>query len=81
MKGLVLAAALLTGCVAVKPTALPDGSRGYSLDCRGLLSFADCMNKAAQVCGGPYTILNQERESTLFNVAGKTMLVSCGSNR
>jgi len=47
----------LTGCLNVaKPVRLPDGSQGYTISrCRGMNS---CYNKAAEVCGGKYEVID-----------------------
>ena len=44
----------LAGCVRVSETRLPDGGTGYTLRCR---DASNCMNKAAELCNGPYQIL------------------------
>ena len=42
---------ILTGCVRVTPVSLGDGTRAYELSCPGSArSFADCRNKAAEIC-------------------------------
>lgn len=72
--------------------ALPDGSKGYSIDCSGgAYTIADCMNKAAEVCAGAYQIMGQDSASTggvlmpmgngAVFVSGlqRSMIVSCGA--
>jgi hypothetical protein len=49
----------LGGCVTARPVALPNGTQGYAIRCPGgHRDIADCMNKAAEVCGGKYQVLN-----------------------
>jgi hypothetical protein len=64
----IFAAAMLSGCVTARPVALPNGTQGYAIQCPGAArDISDCMNKAAEVCGGKYSILDQEG-----NVVGGT---------
>ena len=86
--GLTLA---LTACVTAKPVALPSGHQGYAIRCPGAArDISDCMNKAAEVCGGAYQIVDRESESSggavmpvgnsavFVNGRHRTMIVSCG---
>ena len=58
---LVITTLILTGCVKVKPVSLGDGTNGYEISCPGSArSYADCRNKAAEVCGGKYKELDAE---------------------
>jgi hypothetical protein len=85
------AAAILGGCVTASPVALPDGSQGFSIRCDGATrDVSSCMNKAAEVCGGPYKIVTGSNESNggvitpvgngAMFVAGRhrNMIVACG---
>jgi hypothetical protein len=87
----LMSAAVIGGCVTARPVALPNGTQGYAIQCPGTArDISDCMNKAAQVCGGPYNILDREGHPTgavattwgngAFFVQGvhRTMIVSCG---
>ena len=48
---LVIITIIFTGCVRVTPVSLGDGTRAYELSCPGSArSFADCRNKAAEIC-------------------------------
>lgn len=59
----ILLAALLTGCVTAKTVHLPDGRLGYNIHCNGAArDVGDCMDKAAEVCAGPYQIVTQTGE-------------------
>lgn len=94
MRMLIYALVLtLAGCATATPVALPDGSKGYSIDCGGTgFTISDCMNKAAEVCAGPYTVLGSNSESTagmlmpvgnsLMYMQGinRTMVVACGAH-
>jgi hypothetical protein len=54
-------AALLTGCVTSRPVALPNGTQGYDIRCPGTArDISDWMNKAAEVCGGKYQIIDRD---------------------
>lgn len=86
----LLSAAVISGCVTARPVALPNGTQGYAIQCPGAArDISDCMNKAAQVCGGKYNILDREGNvvggaatawgnSAIF-VQGihRTLIVSC----
>jgi hypothetical protein len=68
----------LGGCVTVKPVALPSGKSGHLITCS---ESAQCMNKAAEICGGPYEII--QTQSTVAGANGYVgtqleMAVSCG---
>ena len=48
---LVIITIISTGCVRVTPVSLGDGTTAYELSCPGSArSFADCRNKAAEIC-------------------------------
>ena len=56
----------LSACITSRPVALPNGTKGYAIECSGAArDISDCMNKAAEVCGGKYQILDRDG-----NVAG-----------
>lgn len=41
----------ISGCATAKPTYLPDGRAGNSINCSGTaLSWADCERKAGDLC-------------------------------
>lgn len=88
----VVALALgLGGCVSVEPYKTPDGRTGYLIECNGgLQSMAACMNKASELCAGPYEILNRDQTTapvgTIANGTGsitpatfRTLEVACKS--
>ncbi len=87
-------ALLLMGCVSTaKPVSLPDGTRGFAVTCDdGTGSVAECMNRAAKVCGGPYQVHGPSASggqsaalvpigtngASMFALPGpQTILVSC----
>lgn len=95
---MVLAAAVaLSGCIvpiarAPTPVSLPDGTKGYALHCPGRhRDISDCMNQAAQVCGGKYQILGNDKDAgpTVATTVGtttvmgaridRTLIVSCAN--
>ena len=52
---------ILTGCVRVSPVTLGDGKNAYELSCTdSARSYADCRNKAAEICGGKYKELDKD---------------------
>jgi len=65
MKFGFLSFALLCGsCVSVESYQAPDGRTAYLVECNGgLQSMAACMNRAAELCGGPYEVLNRAQET------------------
>lgn len=71
-------ALVIGGCVTVKPVALPSGKAGHLITCS---DSAQCMNKAAEICSGPYEIV--QTQSTVAGANGYIgtqleMAVSCG---
>ena len=88
--GLLCCALLgLAGCLTeadhIRPTALPTGKSGYLITCNSN-RYDRCLNRAARVCGGAYTIIPETRSST-FRPGdrvpgvgnGDSILVSCGN--
>ena len=68
---LVIITIISTGCVRVTPVSLGDGTRAYELSCPGSArSFADCRNKAAEICSnyhyksGKYKEVDAEQYSS-----------------
>lgn len=88
-----VAAILLTGCVTARPVALPNGTQGYAIGCPGAArDIGDCMNKAAEVCGGKYQILDHDgnvvggaavatgpNSAVWVQGVHRTLIVSCAS--
>jgi len=69
--GALAVSAALTGC-STHRTYLADGSRGYSITCRGFLNTWDsCLVKAGKLCGarGYTTIRSSEFD--------RALLISC----
>lgn len=60
--GLTLAVA---ACVRMQDVRLPDGSTGHSMVCR---NTGQCMNRAADYCGGPYRVLDQRTQQASYTV-------------
>lgn len=49
---LILPCAMLAGCAVAKDTYLPDGGKGFSINCSGTaLSWGNCYEKAGDICG------------------------------
>jgi hypothetical protein len=88
--GLLCCALLgLTGCVTeaghIHPITLPTGKSGYVITCNSN-SYDRCLNRAARVCSGAYTIIPETRSSTfrpgdaMPGVGNSdSILVSCGN--
>jgi hypothetical protein len=83
MRNVVCALVLtLASCVTSRPVMLPSGAQGFGIKCPG----TDCMNKAAQVCAGPYQIV--DRDGAAIEVASggtyymgavhRTVYIECG---
>lgn len=69
-------AGALSGCATAKPVPLPNGQQGYAIeDCD---SVSECYEKAAEVCGGPYDVVNQSGE-TITTVSGAAGVVTAAS--
>lgn len=81
----------LGGCVTSRPVALPNGSEGLAIDCSRAKNIADCMNYAAETCGGPYRIFGHENRSvpvtsstpegsvSVTNSVDRVLIVQCGA--
>lgn len=73
---------VLGGCMTPKQTFLPDGSKGYSINCSGTLNnWNICYEQAGKTCGAKgYEILNKEGDEgttvsgTQYGVFGGTMI-------
>lgn len=76
--------------VGARPVALPNGTQGYAIHCNGVRhDISDCMNTAAEVCGGAYQVIDRDGNATgavgapLGNGAvfvrgvHRTLIVSC----
>lgn len=66
------------GCATATPIVGPDGTENQLISC---VTIEQCYNKANEVCGGPYKIINTNSETSGSN--GKTstnvkLLVKCG---
>ena len=69
----------LAGCVMVKPVQLPDGRAGHSLS--GCGDLAKCMNKAAEICSGPYQVIGSQDHNVVVNGYGGSsveIVIACG---
>lgn len=88
-RAVVLFAVVLGGCLTeadhIHPTTLPSGKPGYVINCNSQ-RYDRCLSRAARTCNGAYTIVPQERSSTVR--VGDAMpgvgnsdsiLVSCGN--
>lgn len=86
--GLLMLAASAAGCVTeadhVHPITLPTGKAGYVITCNSN-RYDRCLNRAARVCAGAYTLIPQSRSSTVrFGDAmpgvgnSESIVVSCG---
>lgn len=86
-----LLACVMSGCVTFKPVSLPSGRQGFAIDCSGgEHNISDCMNKAAEVCHGPYQMLNQDgsiaaagivpvgRGGMIVAMQRRVLIVDCG---
>lgn len=80
---------MLSGCVSSRPVTLPNGSQGLAIDCSRARNIADCMNYAAEKCGGPYRVFGQENRSvphasgsgdsvSITNSVDRVLIVQCG---
>lgn len=80
--GLVL---LAGGCVSVESFKAPDGRTAYVIECNGgLQSMAACYNRAAEVCGGEYDVLDNDQSVGVVGTGGnltpakfRTLAVAC----
>jgi hypothetical protein len=62
MRHIILTLAiLLTACTVAREASLPDGTKGFVISKCKDLSY--CYNRAAELCGGKYEVLNQNTKS------------------
>lgn len=83
-----LSVALIAGCVTeaghVHSTTLPDGKPGYVITCNSQ-RYDRCLNRAARVCNGSYTLQPDTRTTVRFGDPmegvgnSEHIVVSCGS--
>lgn len=52
----------IAGCATAKPVPLPNGQQGYAIE--NCDSMAECYKKAAETCGGKYTLMGNGSEAT-----------------
>ncbi len=53
----VVSMLLLLGCATADEMVLPDGTKGYKLNCDGaMLSMGDCYKKAGDLCPQGYDL-------------------------
>jgi hypothetical protein len=82
----------LSGCVTSRPVMLPNGTQGLAISCPGAArDVADCMNKAAHVCGGPYQMLDRDggvvagamvpvgSGAVYMGAVHRTLIIKCGA--
>lgn len=81
-------AAIASGCVTSKPVRLPNGAAGLAISCPGTAhDVSDCMNKAAELCGGPYAVVTQQGEvipageAVIASGVHRTLVVQCATPR
>jgi hypothetical protein len=70
---------LLFGCATYSKIVLPDGTKGYSVNCDGsAVSENVCYEKAGELCPNGYDILVKNKDKTAF-VQGNGLNYSSGS--
>jgi hypothetical protein len=87
---ILAATAGISGCVTARPVSLPNGTQGYAIRCPGAArDIGDCMNKAAETCGGKYQILDRDgnvsggvatavgNSAVFVQGVHRTLIVSC----
>ena len=68
---LVIITIISTGCVRVTPVSLGDGTTAYELSCPGSArSYADCRNKAAEICSNYHYKSGKYKELTIEEYTG-----------
>ena len=73
----------MTEAQHIHQTTLPDGKPGYVIVCNSQ-RYDRCLNRAARVCNGAYTIVPQARDTVQFGDrvpgigASESILVACG---
>jgi hypothetical protein len=63
---------LLTACSGLHATYVPDGRRGFVVNCGGFLnSWSSCLIKAGRACG------NRGYETVKGNEEDRSMMIAC----
>jgi hypothetical protein len=61
------------GCVEARPLAGPHGESRVELQCGGwAYRWADCFERAQQVCGGHYNVIDADERISAFHTATVT---------
>lgn len=67
---LILCALILTSCITHRHVGYDAGREMYALSCNGnFQTFANCFEKAAQVCQGSYIV--KDKSETYFTYNGQ----------
>ena len=72
----VLASVSAVSCSSTRTTFLEDGSRGYSISCKGYLNnWQSCLIKAGKICQarGYKTLRSEEYDRTLLIACRETV--------
>jgi hypothetical protein len=65
-------ALLLTACGGLRATYVPDGRRGFVVNCGGFLNnWSSCLVKAGRACG------NRGYETIKGNEEDRSMMIAC----
>jgi hypothetical protein len=72
MVSITALAAATVGCSSAKPTYVPDGRRGFVIECGGVLNdYSTCLVKAGRACGhNGYDVIKGSDED-------RSMLIAC----
>ena len=74
---LLLCTVLLTGCVTAERVSLGDGTTAYEIRCAGTArSYADCRNKAAEICGGKYKEIDKDEYNSGIVATGNMLMAA-----
>lgn len=76
---------MMIACNTTQAIHLPNGQMGYEVSCGGTMrSWGSCMNEAAELCNGQYTILDQNVEQTGYSdqygyhpIVKRKMIIVC----
>jgi len=78
LAALAVAVAALAGCTPVTEIKGPGGQTAHLIECGGLVnSFADCYEKANEVCPAGYAVLNasQYDGGTIIHQYGASQVI------
>ena len=76
MRWLIVLLVLFAGCITEKKVNTSEGDIAHAIECKGRHSWADCYERAGEICPYGYEVVEKETE---FNKTQeiKTLIIRC----